>query len=59
MQGLEFHMPVKDIILRAMEQGLIIIAAGTNVIRFVPQLVITTAHVDDMIAVLETCLQAE
>ena len=56
MQGLEFTVPVKDIILRAMDKGLIIIAAGANVIRFLPPLVITKAHVDEMIAILSECL---
>ncbi|MGN1083543.1 MAG: aspartate aminotransferase family protein [Lachnospiraceae bacterium] len=56
MQGLEFRQPVKDIISRAMEAGLILIAAGSNIIRFVPPLVIKKEHVDEMIRVLEKCL---
>lgn len=56
MQGLEFKNPVKGIITRAMEKGLILIAAGTNVIRFVPPLVIQKEHVDEMIRLLEKCL---
>jgi acetylornithine/N-succinyldiaminopimelate aminotransferase len=57
MQGLEFNIPVKDIILKAMEKGLIIIAAGTNVLRFVPPLIIKKEQVDEMLAILEQCLQ--
>jgi acetylornithine/N-succinyldiaminopimelate aminotransferase len=53
MQGLEFKMPVKDIILKAMELGLIVISAGTNVLRFVPPLIINQEQVDEMIAILE------
>ena len=41
MQGLVFSIPVGDIISRALEKGLILINAGTNIIRFVPPLVIT------------------
>jgi len=57
MQGLEFTIPVKDIILKAMEKGLIIISAGTNIIRFVPPLIVGKEQVDEMIVILEQCLK--
>lgn len=53
MQGLEFKEPVKEIINRAMEKNLILIAAGANIIRFIPPLVIEKEHVDEMLAILE------
>lgn len=56
MQGLVFSSPVGDIISRALEKGLILINAGTNIIRFVPPLVITRENVDDMIVILRDCL---
>lgn len=56
IQGLEFKNPVKDIITHAMDAGLILISAGTNIIRFVPPLVIKKEHVDEMISVLEASL---
>jgi acetylornithine/N-succinyldiaminopimelate aminotransferase len=56
MQGLEFSMPVKDIIPKVMEKGLILISAGTNVIRFVPPLIVQKSDVDEMIRILEECL---
>lgn len=56
MQGLEFKMPVKDIIPKVMESGLILISAGTNIIRFVPPLVIEKKHVDEMISILDQVL---
>ncbi len=56
MQGLEFSMPVKDIIPQVMDQGLILIAAGTNVIRFVPPLVIEKNHIDEMIGILDNVI---
>lgn len=52
MQGLVFDRPVGDIIKRAMERGLVLINAGTSIIRFVPPLVITEENVDDMITIL-------
>ena len=44
-----------EIVNRALEHGLIIITAGSNVLRFVPPLVITNADVDEMIKKLESC----
>lgn len=59
MQGLVFNRPVGDIITRALEMGLILINAGTDIIRFVPPLIITKEHVDEMTAILKACLDAE
>ncbi len=56
MQGLVFNKPVGEIIARAMDKGLILINAGTNIIRFVPALTITKQNVDDMIAILKECI---
>lgn len=56
MQGLVFDKPVGEIITKALDAGLILINAGTNIIRFVPPLVITKKDVDDMIAILKQCL---
>lgn len=56
MQGLEVSVAPSVVINKALEAGLVIISAGSNVLRFVPPLVITEAHVDEMIAVLKDCL---
>jgi acetylornithine/N-succinyldiaminopimelate aminotransferase len=56
MQGLEFRIPVKNIIPKVMEAGLILISAGTHVLRFVPPLVIQKEHVDEMLQILDQCL---
>ena len=52
-----FDHPVGDIINRALEKGLILINAGADIIRFVPPLVITRENVDEMIAILDTCIE--
>ncbi len=57
LQGLVFDRPVGDIINRAMDKGLVLINAGTDIIRFVPPLVIEGQHVDEMIAVLRMCIR--
>ena len=56
MRGLACSIPVGSIINRALEKGLILINAGTNIIRFVPPLIITERNVDDMIGILTECL---
>ena len=56
MQGLVFNKPVGEIITKAMDKGLILINAGTNIIRFVPALTITKQNVDEMIAILKECI---
>lgn len=58
MQGLELTIAPQTVINKALEQGLIIISAGTNVLRFVPPLIITKEHVDEMIEKLKQCLEA-
>ena len=58
MQGLEFDGPVGEIIMKAMDFGLILISAGANIIRFVPPLIITKENVDEMIQILDQSLQA-
>lgn len=57
MQGLVFDRPVGEVIQRALEEGLILINAGTNIIRFVPPLIISRKHVDEMIDILDDCIQ--
>lgn len=52
MQGLVFKVPVGPVINKALEKGLILINAGTDIIRFVPPLVITKEDVDQMIGIL-------
>ncbi|MBU5468918.1 aspartate aminotransferase family protein [Falcatimonas sp. MSJ-15] len=48
MQGLELTIPVNDVILKAQKNGLIVISASGNVLRFVPPLVITKEDIDLM-----------
>jgi acetylornithine/N-succinyldiaminopimelate aminotransferase len=55
IQGLECNGPVSDIINKAIENGLLLINAGTNIIRFIPPLIATRADVDEMIGLLNRC----
>ena len=56
MQGVECSLPVGKVSAEALNQGLIVITAGSNVLRFVPPLVIEKSDVDEMIEKLETTL---
>ena len=57
IQGLEFKDNPSEIVKRALENGLVIIAAGNNTIRFVPPLVVSNADVDKMISILEKVIK--
>lgn len=60
IQGLEFTVPVSSIISQALtEQKLVIISAGTNIIRFVPPLIIEKEHVDEMVEKLSAVLEQQ
>ncbi len=58
MQGLEVapDVPAAEIAAKALEQGLIVITAGGNVLRLMPPLVIEPRHVDEMTAKLGAVL---
>ncbi len=58
LQGLVLDKPVGDIIKAALSEGLVLINAGANIIRFVPPLVVTKQDVDRMIEILDKCLEA-
>ena len=58
MQGLVVTgRPVGEVINRAIENGLLVISAGSDVLRMVPPLVITKDDIDEMIEKLEKALQ--
>ena len=59
MQGLVLDGPAAPVIASAMEDGLILINAGPNILRFVPPLVITAGEVDEMAKILDRCLAKE
>ena len=59
IQGLEFICPVGPIVTEALlKQKLVLISAGSNVIRFVPPLIIEKEDVDEMMKRLRAAIAA-
>ena len=58
MQGLELNTEVAPVINAALDAGLVLINAGTKIIRFLPPLVIEKEDVDTMITVLKEAMKA-
>ena len=56
--GAKLTLPGRDIVNSCLSQGAIINCTAGDVLRFVPPLIITKAHVDEMIAVLDKTLAA-
>ena len=49
-------VPVGTIVNKALANGLLVISAGSDVLRLVPPLVITKEHIDEMVEKLEKSL---
>ena len=58
IQGIVLKENPSDVIKKALEEGLLIITAKGNTIRFVPPLIIEKEHVDEMLVKLEKALGA-
>ena len=56
LQGLQITLPVGDVSQKALERGLVLITAGSDVLRFIPPLVIEKGHVDEMFHILNQVL---
>jgi acetylornithine/LysW-gamma-L-lysine aminotransferase len=59
MLGVELRYDVLNIILKAMDRGVLILDAGRNVLRFLPPLVIEKEQIDKTISVLDTVIKEE
>ncbi|HIX63390.1 MAG TPA: aspartate aminotransferase family protein [Candidatus Mediterraneibacter colneyensis] len=56
MQGIVVTKPLAEVNSRAIEEGLLVIQAQGNVIRFVPPLIAEEKHIDEMIEKLKRAL---
>jgi LysW-gamma-L-lysine/LysW-L-ornithine aminotransferase len=59
MLGMELRFDVHNVILKALDKGILVLDAGRTVIRLLPPLVINKAQIDRVIAVLDTVLGEE
>ena len=56
MLGAELDRPPGDVVAACAERGLLVGTAGTDVLRFTPPLIVTTAEIERALAVLEEVL---
>jgi acetylornithine/LysW-gamma-L-lysine aminotransferase len=59
MLGMELRYDVRNIILKTMDKGVLILDAGRNVLRFLPPLVIEKEQIDKAVAVLDEVIGEE
>jgi acetylornithine/LysW-gamma-L-lysine aminotransferase len=59
MLGLELRFDVLNVILGAMERGVLVLDAGRNVVRLLPPLVIEKGQIDRVVSVLDEVLGEE
>lgn len=57
MQGLVFKKEVKPIVKALLDEGVIVVTAGANVIRMLPPFIITKANIDEFIQKLTKILR--
>lgn len=60
INGLELHSDIDiksiDLVKAAMEKGLLLAPAGTQVLRFVPPLIVSEAEIDEAVTILERAI---
>ncbi len=59
MIGIECNQPVIDIVKTLLNQGLIVLVAGDNVIRLLPPLTVTETEIDKAVTILASVFQNE
>lgn len=57
MQGLVLNQEAKSVVKALLNDGVIVVTAGSNVIRMLPPLIITPQHVDEFIEKLKKILK--
>lgn len=56
MQGMELNKPVAPVIATAIDNGLLLVNAGSSIIRFVPSLIATKEDIDKAMEILDAAL---
>ncbi len=58
MIGIEFKMPVGEIVKSCVEEGVLLISAGDTVVRLIPPLIVTTDEIDRAVDTLAAVVKA-
>lgn len=58
MMGMELYRQAGDVVSEMLKKGVILISAGTSIIRFVPPLIVEKEHIDIMCEKLEEVFNA-
>ncbi len=56
IQGIVTQIPAADVVKEAMAEGLLLVPAGSHVVRFVPPLIVSPAEIDLALAKVQTAL---
>lgn len=56
MMGIELKSNISDIISECREKGLLLVGAGSTVIRFVPPLIVTEQEIDKALSILDSVI---
>lgn len=56
IQGIALTFPPRELVVKAFEKGLLLVGAGSDVVRFVPPLVVEKHHIDECIQILKEVL---
>jgi acetylornithine/succinyldiaminopimelate/putrescine aminotransferase len=56
MVGVDLAVPVKDILVRARERGLLALSAGETVLRLLPPLTVSAAEVEEAVGILAAAM---
>ncbi len=56
MQGIQITVPVGEVVKKCIENGLLVVGAGADVVRFVPPLIISSVEIDEAINIIDKVL---
>jgi acetylornithine/N-succinyldiaminopimelate aminotransferase len=57
MVGVQLNIPGKEIVARAMQEGLLLNCTHDTVLRFLPPYIVTEKEIDEAVAILERVLR--
>ncbi|MCL2461260.1 MAG: aminotransferase class III-fold pyridoxal phosphate-dependent enzyme, partial [Defluviitaleaceae bacterium] len=57
LMGAEFSIPVAAIVNKCVENGLLVINAGADILRFAPPLIVGEKEIDEGMGILEKVLK--